>query len=158
MGIDYYQHVIVGIKFNRDSFRREISPAIWEMQKRYDTKTGKVSHVERVLVKDAQYEWFLPNTNIKLDCKDHYDLDSSILKLCKNNFKVDLDVKIFEDNIYIGKEINLTQSYGRFHPLNGYIPSEDFKNNFLQLTLDNLSKMCYNNPENFGLYFVPDVC
>ena len=155
MGIDYYQQAIVGIRFSSLAFRRIINAPIWETQNRYDTKTGKVSGTEQVLVKEAEYEWYFPNTEIVIDAQDVSN--RGLLWAIIQASHIDLDILEIEDYIYMGKRIHSTKSYGRFHPLEGYYSFEELEE-IKQLALDNLCKIGYNKPEQFGLYFIPEIC
>lgn len=54
MGFNYTQHCIFGFKLKVEDLLVELSPEVSENQPRYDTKTGKISHYEKVIIKKAQ--------------------------------------------------------------------------------------------------------
>ena len=55
MGINYSQSCILGWEFTREQVEKEISPAEYSEQPRFDTKTGTETHKEKVLVKERDY-------------------------------------------------------------------------------------------------------
>lgn len=59
MGVNYRQYCVIGIKIPIEDIKVVTSPAVYEEQNRYDSKTGKVKGTERVLVKHEQshYKW-----------------------------------------------------------------------------------------------------
>jgi hypothetical protein len=57
MGVNYTQHCIIGIKLNLKDLEVVTSPAIYELQNRYDVKTGKINKTENVLVKQKEYHY-----------------------------------------------------------------------------------------------------
>ena len=54
MGVDYVQNCIFGFAVKAEDLLVELSPEITEKQPRYDTRTGKVSHYENVVVKQSE--------------------------------------------------------------------------------------------------------
>lgn len=54
MGVDHVQHCVFGICLRAADLRVELSPEISEKQPRYDTKTGAITHYEKVVVKHAE--------------------------------------------------------------------------------------------------------
>lgn len=87
MGLDIHQHAIVGVKLSIKDIKKVISPAIYEDQPRYDTKTGELKRHERVLVKEEKSVYVV----------GPYEFE----KPWSINFN-DLDVEYLEDDIYIG--------------------------------------------------------
>lgn len=54
MGVDYVQNCVFGFFIEVEDLLVELSPEITEEQPRYDTRTGKVSHYENVVVKQSE--------------------------------------------------------------------------------------------------------
>ena len=55
MGINVTQKAILGIELTHDECYHQKSPAIYDKQPRYDSKTGVQTHTENVLVKEEQH-------------------------------------------------------------------------------------------------------
>lgn len=54
MSVNYEQHCMIGVSFGFDELKLVISKAEYKFEDRYDTKTGKVTHQEKVLVKEEK--------------------------------------------------------------------------------------------------------
>lgn len=54
MGVDYVQYCVFGFSIEAEDLLVELSPEIVEEQPRYDTRTGQVSHYEKVIVKQSE--------------------------------------------------------------------------------------------------------
>ena len=54
MGVDYIQNCVFGFAVKAEDLLVELSPEITEEQPRYDTRTGQVSHYEKVIVKQSE--------------------------------------------------------------------------------------------------------
>lgn len=57
MSTNYEQKCMVGIKFSVEKITHVVSEAIYEDQIRYDSRTGKVTGTEKVLVKRAELKY-----------------------------------------------------------------------------------------------------
>jgi hypothetical protein len=57
MGVNYEQIAVLGIEVKAKDCKVITSPAVYEKQNRYNSKTGKVSHQETVLVKEEEYKY-----------------------------------------------------------------------------------------------------
>lgn len=104
MGTNYEQQCIVGFMLGDDEAKHILSPAVYEEQARYNTRTGKQTHTEKVLVKEEDYVYRFG------DCEgyDLYDLGNTIAN--KHN------VDFFHDDdgyLFIGKFVGETNDYGR---------------------------------------------
>lgn len=87
MGLDIYQHAIVGVKLSVKGLKKVISPAVYEDRARYNIKTGQVQKLEEVLVKEEKSVYVI----------GPYEFDEP----WSINFN-ELDVEHLEDDIYIG--------------------------------------------------------
>lgn len=57
MGISYDNYLVYGICLNKSECEVIISPAKYEMQNRYDTKTGKIIKQEKVCIKREENKY-----------------------------------------------------------------------------------------------------
>lgn len=96
MGVTYEQRCILGICIDSDDCRTIKSEAVYEMQNRYDVKTGKVKGQEKVLIKEAEEEYTFGAVS-EIDFWALYE------ELCE--VYDDLDVRLNDDCIYIGRDI-----------------------------------------------------
>jgi len=55
MGINYRQSCILGICLEEDEIKKVISPAKYRDEPRFDPRTGKQTHTERILEKYEEY-------------------------------------------------------------------------------------------------------
>lgn len=54
MGINYSQYAVYGFVIKKADCYYVAAPAVTEKQNRYDTKTGKISHTQEVVVKEEE--------------------------------------------------------------------------------------------------------
>jgi len=54
MGVNYTQHCMLGFYLDADDITVIRQPAVYDEQPRYDTRTGKQTHTEKVLVKQEE--------------------------------------------------------------------------------------------------------
>lgn len=89
MGCDYYCDCVIGVKLSVKEIEKVISEAVYEDQKRYDTKTGLVSHVERVLVKQREVKYRFGNLEFDdvWDMESYKDAESTQFKFLYDNHK-----------------------------------------------------------------------
>lgn len=114
MGLDIHQHAIVGIKLSSEDIKKVISPAIYEDQPRYDTKTGELKRYERVLVKEEKSVFAIG----PYEFRDQWSINFK-----KDNKQV-LGVRLLEGNIYIGLDLPISKAvdvYAMGDYLNGSI-------------------------------------
>lgn len=95
MGLDIYQNAIAGVKLSLEDIKKVISPAIYENQPRYDTKTGELKRHERVLVKEEKSVYKVG----PYEFKNLWDIQF----FKKDNYKLYVNTK--DDFIYIGLEV-----------------------------------------------------
>lgn len=138
MGINYYQHCIIGIKVSVDDLLVVTSPAVYEEQNRYDSKTGKVIGTERVLVKEEEshYVW---------DGKIYEEYDD----LCQIEFdeSIGTDTYFIDDHIYFGYSIGSNKDYGKADLIDDELTLE-----FIQEQFDLVGKRFPDYPVK--MYFV----
>ena len=108
MGINYTQYAIIGVEFDIDSLLVIDSPAVYEEQKRYDTKTGKVIKTEKVLVKEEE-------SHYEFDGEKYYDIWEIESKYSKEK---GLKAMVIENTLYIGYPVGEKTDYGRADLLN----------------------------------------
>ena len=117
MSVNYTQYCIYGIHLEEKNYRTVISPAEYEMQNRYDTKTGKIIRQEKVLVKNnvIKYEVF------GVEEYGWWELCDGL----EEQFPC-LDVVQDEDSIFIGQGIG--DSHGdRIELIEGDVTLEELK-------------------------------
>jgi hypothetical protein len=113
MGVNYNQTCILGWAFERNDVEREVRPAEYEQQARYNTKTGEVSHYDNVLVKARDY--VLELAGEKADCL--WELSEAVASKFDLQCAMDHD----EDTFYIGIKLGEKTNYGRADLLNGTV-------------------------------------
>lgn len=123
MGVDYSQLCMVGFRVSDEELLQTREDPVYEMQPRYNTKTGEKTHEEKVLVKEAEevYSFF------------GYE-ECNINELCEILYKplkdVGLDVKRDGGGYYdvtglvIGISIGDYEDFGRIDMLEGSISLE----------------------------------
>lgn len=74
MGVNYDCNVVCGIRLDREELKVILSPAVYEDQPRYDTRTGKVIKTEKVLVKQEKHIYKFG----EFEDEDFYDLTNNI--------------------------------------------------------------------------------
>lgn len=104
MGVDYRQYCMIGVCFDLKDLKKVTSKAEYQLENRYDTKTGKVTHQEKILVKEEEF---------------HYELCGHTFEYI-DDMKLDgLDIEIdheYED-VYVGLPITKSKDIGRVYLL-----------------------------------------
>lgn len=59
MSVNYEQHCMIGVSFDFDELKRVTSKAEYKLEDRYDIRTGKVTHQEKILVKEEKVRYEL---------------------------------------------------------------------------------------------------
>ena len=59
MGVDFKQYCLIGQSYSFEELETTISPEEYKMEDRYDAKTGKVTHQEKVIIKYEVKEYSL---------------------------------------------------------------------------------------------------
>jgi len=118
MGTNYNQYCIVGIKLHADDIRHVVSPDEFEEQPRYDTKTGKVSHLEKVLVKKESV--IMKYRDFQIDYDSIFEFGEELVLHYKESLP-ELTYVSDQDNDYvvIGLFLLSSESYGRVELLEG---------------------------------------
>lgn len=114
MGIDYTQYCLVGVRVNIQDINVVVKEAVYEDQNRYDTKTGKITHVEKVLVK-SQVSKFVFNNK---EYENIYNIENDYKNM---TFLYNYDESAF----YLGIPVKEPNSYGSFHSLTGFFLKEE---------------------------------
>lgn len=114
MGVDYTQYCLVGVRVNVQDINVVVKEAVYEDQNRYDIKTGKITHVEKVLVK-SQVSKFVFNNK---EYKDIYNIE--------NDYEDMIFVYNYDENaFYLGIPVTDPNYYGPFHFLEGLLLKEE---------------------------------
>lgn len=145
MGVNYSQTCILGWVFDSDDVEREVSPAKYEQQARYDTKTGEVSHYDNVLVKARDYALELAGE--KADCI--WELSEAVAK------KFGLQCATDEDTFYIGIKLGEQTDYGRADLLDDTVCLDD-----LALSINRLRELqgdIAGDDTEIALHFIASV-
>jgi hypothetical protein len=104
MGINYRQSCILGICLERNDIKRVISPEKYRDEPRFDPRTGKQTHTERVFEKYEECVYEI----MGVEYEDFYSIEIE-----------DLDVSFSdEEEVYIGKRLGNTLDCGRVDLLN----------------------------------------
>lgn len=146
MGTNFEQKCIIGFILSEKELTVIDQEEQFELQPRYDTRTGKETHKEKVIIKDE--ESHLKFAHIVAD--DLYDL----VELIKTEFgfeagvfESDFESGIF--NMWVGHELGNTENYGRVDLLTG------------SLNIDELCDLKRNLEERFvfpiALHFLIEV-
>lgn len=114
MGVDYTQHCLVGVRVNVADINVVVKEAIYEDQNRYDTRTGKITHVEKVLVK-SQVSKFVFNNK---EYENIYNIENDYKDM---TFIYNYDESAF----YLGIPVTDPSGYGSFHSLTGFFLKEE---------------------------------
>lgn len=124
MGIFYQQYIIIGIEVVAERYKKVLSEAVYEEQPRYDTKTGKQTHTEKVLVKQEQY------------CYNGFGVSHEefveFLELAAKKLNVDC-VYIDQDTGCLGKNIGDDEDFGRVVLVDGKISWENLQSMFAEV-------------------------
>lgn len=108
MGVYFKQHAILGFEIKHKDSKVIISDAVYEEQARYDTKTGKQTHTEKVLVKEAEYKYVY--RDLEEECF-YYLANKLEDKYKEYSFISVIDI---DDSILVGFNLNEKQlDYGR---------------------------------------------
>ena len=54
MGVGYRQYCMSGVSFDWSELKTVIAPAEYKLENRYDTRNGKVTYQEKILVKEEE--------------------------------------------------------------------------------------------------------
>ena len=144
MGIDYCQSCMIGVVFTEEELKKVISKQEFEMQPRYDPKTGKQVSVEKVIIKDEQCIYSLMGEEredlylLAEDLADKFDLD------CQPDYD--------EESICLGMFLGESCSYGRVDLLCG-----DYKIEELQKMKKSLAKKLPEYEGRIKIIFIPSV-
>jgi hypothetical protein len=110
MGVNYTQHCMLGFYLDADDITVIRQPAIYDEQPRYDTRTGKQTHTEKVLVKqeEAVYQFE--------DLEDEYleELGEQIADKYGVGCRVDQEYEF----LCVGIDVAESADYGRVDLLN----------------------------------------
>lgn len=98
MGVNYEQHCMVAVSFDWDELKRVTSKAEYKLEDRYDTRTGKVTHQEKVLIKEEEFCYELCGRRFKYIEDIHFE---------------GLFVEYDEDYLYIGLPVTEPVDLGR---------------------------------------------
>ncbi len=125
MGVNYSQHVIVGREFRHEDLLVVESEAVYEMQPRYDTRTGNKTSEVKVLVK--QRVAYFVFKDIRHDADDPYGFAEEVAEKYGCFAECDRDEEVF----YIGiKLVQTDYDYGNVDLINDEVSLEDIKSAF----------------------------
>lgn len=132
MGINYSQYILVGTKVDKDSIKVIKEPSQYEIQNRYDTRTGKIVRQEKVLIKQEEYVFKFLNK----EYDDIYEIE--------NDFP-DLKLLIFDEYIILGMNILNKESFDRVDLITGKFNIEQLTEFFnkVQRILPSCEINCY---------------
>lgn len=117
MSVNYEQYCIIGIELRGDIIEEVISEPVYEEQSRYDSKTGKETHKENVLVKQGETKYVFGNYS-----SDYlYDLGECLEEV----FGLEAVLDQENDVLYLGFRIGEEQNFGRVDLLVDEIEIED---------------------------------
>ncbi len=140
MGTNYYQQCIIGVHFTEEELKKITSPAVFEKQPRYNTRTGKIDHYETILVKNEEYHYsFMGN--------DFYDLED--IELFINGLDVLVTSKNENTHLYIGQYIYGHVDYGRVELIETEISADSFIK-----TVESVSNLLKVDKDKVKMYFV----
>lgn len=117
MSVNYSQTCIIGVAIPTERLRHVLVPAKYDNQPRYDTKTGAVTHYEKVLIQREEYIY-------RLFSKDYeylYEIEEGM----RSKFDLDTGFNSEETMIYIGKSVGKSEDLGRVDLLSGEISFEE---------------------------------
>ena len=113
MGVNYTQRRMLGISVYLDDLKTIDSEAVYELQSRYNPKTGKKISEEKVLVKNEVFHYEFMGVR----AEDMYDL-------CQD-LEAKLDLRADQDDdaglLYIGIPFGQLKDYGRVDLLEGEV-------------------------------------
>jgi len=115
MGVNYTQSCIIGIELDYDQVKEVISPAKYEEQNRYNSRTGEVVRTESVLVKHE--ESVFKGFGVENEC--FYEFAEELAA------KYELDAAViyadYETRGYLGKRLGDSRDFGRIGFLDGNV-------------------------------------
>lgn len=111
MGVNYDQKCMVGIEIYVSDIKVIIEEAVYENQNRYDSRTGKITKTERVLVKEEDAVYVLMG-------KKYSDRDSLAKDIAED---LGLDYSIEDDYFYIGEFVGEENGMGNVDMLTGSV-------------------------------------
>ena len=120
---NYNQICIIGTKFTLDEITIVDSPAVFEKQNRYDTRTGAITKIENVMISDEKFHYeFLGKSY-----DDIYDIENDYEDLVLH-----LD---YDDNCAaLGYEIEATD-YGSAELIDVSLELEEITNIFAKMQI-----------------------
>ena len=116
MGTNYYQHAIVGIEVSRKEITVIESPAVYEKQNRYDSRTGLPVRTENVLVKDEVSYLMFMGTRYE----EMYDIEYD-----KKYTDLTFEYSEENDSFYLGIDFGETIDLGRVSLLDGEVSLDE---------------------------------
>jgi hypothetical protein len=119
MGVNYRQSCIIGLELGFEDLKVVTSPAVYEMQNRYNTKTGKIEKQEKVLVKSE--EWHIEFQGKAY--KDYYDIGRDLPKW------ISVVEDYGRDCLYIGISLG-AKDFGRVDLIECSLSLEDINSQF----------------------------
>lgn len=151
MGVNFYQHCVFGIAV--DPTEIVLGEEIYKEEPRYDTKTGKQTHTEKILVKtkETKYEIKIGDKVIETDEPVYSPEIHEYIKQLNESAKYHYLLKCIEDqhNIYyIGFSLGEVVNYGRADLLDDTIGYS-----LLQNYADQLVRMLGINHDDISLHF-----
>ncbi len=138
MGVNYRQSCILGIRLEIDDIKKVVSPAKHRDEPRFDPRTGKQTHTERIIEKDEECVYEI----MGVEYEDFYSIEIE-----------DLDVSFSDDDeVYIGKQLGDTLDCGRVDLLTG---SHSFTE--IQDMAKEVSDKLQVPLEEIGIHFITSV-
>ena len=149
MGVDYTQYCILGIRLDVDDIKIVTDEEVYEDQPRYNTKTGEMTKMVSILVKEEQYHY--EYAGFTDECL--WDLGEQIeKKLDDENISVQHGGE-YDSSIYIGKKIGeSSEGYCKADLLDGSIDLED-----LFLDAEKMAVELEVDPSKIELHFVKHI-
>jgi len=146
MGVDYNQKCILGWEFTTEQLEKEISPAEYTQQPRFDTQSGLETHKENVLVKERDY--FLELAGFKDECL--YELAGAV----SDHFGLAMAVDQDDESIFTGISLGDEWDCGRVDLLIG-----DVQLDLIAKYIDRLKEVQEDlgTPDSPALHFVANV-
>jgi hypothetical protein len=119
MGTNYYQYGIVGVKVKLKDILAVESPAVYEKQSRYDTRTGLPISTENVLVKDEVSYYMFMGTRYD----EIYDIEYD------ERYKdLEFQYSEYDEAFYLGVDVGEERDCGRATLLGGEASVDDITN------------------------------
>lgn len=129
MGVNYTQYAMVGVIITPEE--KVISEAVYRTEPRFDTKTGKQTHEEKVLVKEetVEFEYKVGSQRFISNYLEYpQELYDKIEQYNKDNDTFIIINDIYDENgsICIGFNACHPADYGRVDLLEGELSLKDF--------------------------------